>query len=161
MDLLPKDCHKEILARMSFILHAYALQKHPHTPLGPLRDKWQGFILNLSLKTSTALVLLSEVLWVHKQSVFEITAIRHRFLKRDAWYNCVGLLLEEVIFLSDRAVLITAREIRTTAHYRVKIDLWLFPFTSLPWISLQSNTDHQSQENKPYITEASITEVIS
>lgn len=144
MDLLPKHSHKEILAKMYFILHACALQKHPSMPLGPLRDKWQGFILNLSFATSTALVLLSEVLWVHKQSVLEITAIRHRFLKRDAWYNCVGLLLEEVIFLPERAVLITAREIRTTAHHWVKIDLWLFPLPSLPWISLQSNTDHQS-----------------
>lgn len=145
MDLLPRHCHKEILAKTCFISHACALQKHPHTPLGPLRDKWQGLILNLSFKTSTALVLLSEVLWVHKQIVLEISAIRHRFLKSGTWYNCVGLLLEEVIFLPDRAVLITTREIRTTAHYWVKIDLWLFP---LPWISLQSNTDHQSQENK-------------
>lgn len=84
MYLLPKDCHKEILAEMYFTLHAYALQKHPYTPLGSLRDKWQGFILNLSFKTSTALVLLSEVLWVHKQSVFEMTAIRHQFLKTGA-----------------------------------------------------------------------------
>lgn len=149
MDLLPKDCHKEILAKIYFTLHAYALQKHPYTPLGPLRDKWQGFTLNLNFKASTALVLPSEVLWVHRQSVFEITAIRHRFLKTDAWYNCVGLLLEEVIFLPDRAVLITAREIRTTAHYWVKIDLWFFPLPSLPWISLQSNAGHQSQGNKP------------
>lgn len=149
MDLLPKHCYKEILAKMNFILHAHALQKHSYKPFGPLRDKWQGFTLNFSFKTSTAVVLLSEVLWVHKQSVFEITAIRHRFLKTDAWYNCVGLLLEEVIFLPDRAVLITAREIRTTAHYWVKIDLWLFPLASLLWISLQSNTDHQSQENQP------------
>lgn len=69
---------------MNFILHAHALQKHSYKPFGPLRDKWQGFTLNFSFKTSTAVVLLSEVLWVHKQSVFEITAIRHRFLKTDA-----------------------------------------------------------------------------
>lgn len=65
MDLLPKHCHEEILAKMYFILHACALQKHPYTPLGALRDKWQGFTLNLSSETSPALVLLSEVLWVH------------------------------------------------------------------------------------------------
>lgn len=116
--------------------------------LGHLDLNGQGFTLSLDFKTSTARVLLSEVLGVRKKSALEMIAIRHRFLKTDAWYNCVGLLLEEVIFLPVRAVLITAREIRTTARYWVKIDnlLWLSPLPSLPWVSLP---DHQLQENKP------------
>lgn len=130
---------------------------------GHLELNRQGFTSNLHFKSSTATVLLSEVLRVHKKSAFKTTAIRHWFLKTDAWYNCVGLLLEEVIFLPVHVVLITAREIRTTACYWVKIDnlLWLSAIPSLPWVSLQSKTDHQPQEDKPWITDAFIIEVIS
>lgn len=113
---------------------------------GHLELNRQGFTLNLNFKTSNG-----EVLRLLKKSAFRTAAIRHRLLKTDAWYNCVGLLLEEVIFLPVPVVLITAREIRTTARCWVKIDnlLWLSAIPSLPWVSLQSNADHQPREDKP------------
>lgn len=97
-----------------------------------------------------------------RSSELAMIAIRLLFLKTDVWYSCVGLLSEEVIFLPVYAVLITAGEIRTTAHHWVKIDNLpqLFPLPSPSWSSLQNSTDHQPQENKPHIRDASITEVI-
>jgi len=134
--LLSKHSHKNIQAKVNSPVLCVCIAETAPQFCGYLKQMGRDLqgISTLKEKQSCYLVRSSEL---------AMTAIRLLFLKTDVWYSCVGLLSEEVIFLPVYAVLITAGEIRTTAHHWVKIDYLpqLFPLPSLPWSSLQNSTD--------------------
>lgn len=151
MDLVSKNCHKEIHARMYFsILCACALQKHWYALLGPLRAKWARICTESWLETKHG---VSAPQWgiLGSQEVCVWNYCNQTPVPKD---GCMIQLFSTASgggnFPTSSCCPHYHQRNQDNSSYWVKIDnlLRLSPLPSLPQVSLQGHTDHQPQENK-------------